>query len=124
MGTKEGYLLKGPEIGSDRIFSNLASKSFKKRFCSMVREADGTYILEVYKDEKKTDTKLTIVMDFCSDVVKVLISVFLFFFLCRIQENRFSKVRTKVNDKPLESKTNKNFHIHYNICVLRFYVFK
>lgn len=80
MGTKEGYLLKGPEIGSDRIFSNLASKSFKKRFCSMVREADGTYILEVYKDEKKTDTKLTIVMDFCSDVVKVLISVFLIIF--------------------------------------------
>jgi dedicator of cytokinesis protein 9/10/11 len=71
IGTKEGYLLKGPEIGSDRIFSNLASKSFKKRYCSMVKEADGTYILEVYKDDKKTDTKLTIVMDFCSDVVKV-----------------------------------------------------
>ncbi|XP_061379186.1 dedicator of cytokinesis protein 9 isoform X2 [Danaus plexippus] len=70
VGTKEGYLLKGPEIGSDRIFSNLASKSFKKRYCSMVREADGAYILEVYKDEKKTDTKLTIVMDFCSEVVK------------------------------------------------------
>ncbi|XP_072936312.1 dedicator of cytokinesis protein 9 [Epargyreus clarus] len=70
IGTKEGYLLKGPEIGSDRIFSNLASKSFKKRYCSMVKEADGTYILEVYKDDKKTDTKLTIVMDFCSDVVK------------------------------------------------------
>lgn len=71
IGTKEGYLLKGPEIGSDRIFSNLASKSFKKRFCSMVREADGAYILEVYKDDKKIDTKLTIVMDFCSEVVKV-----------------------------------------------------
>lgn len=71
IGTKEGYLLKGPEIGSDRIFSNLASKSFKKRYCSMVREADGAYILEVYKDEKKLDTKLTIVMDFCSEVVKV-----------------------------------------------------
>ncbi|XP_050675433.1 dedicator of cytokinesis protein 9-like [Leptidea sinapis] len=70
IGTKEGYLLKGPEIGSERIFSNLASKSFKKRYCSMVKEADGTYILEVYKDEKKTDTKLTIVMDFCSDVVR------------------------------------------------------
>ncbi|KPJ11939.1 Dedicator of cytokinesis protein 9 [Papilio machaon] len=70
IGTKEGYLLKGPEIGSDRIFSNLASKSFKKRYCSMVREADGAYILEVYKDDKKTDTKLTIVMDFCSDVVR------------------------------------------------------
>ncbi|KAJ2944618.1 hypothetical protein O0L34_g3971 [Tuta absoluta] len=70
VGTKEGYLLKGPEIGSERIFSNLASKSFKKRYCSMVKETDGTYILEVYKDEKKTDQKLTIVMDFCSDVVK------------------------------------------------------
>ncbi|KOB77262.1 Dedicator of cytokinesis protein 9 [Operophtera brumata] len=70
LGTKEGYLLKGPEIGSESIFSNLASKSFKKRYCSMVREADGAYILEVYKDDKKTDTKLTIVMDFCSDVVK------------------------------------------------------
>lgn len=69
--TREGYLLKGPEIGSERIFSNLASKSFKKRYCSMVKEADGTYILEVYKDEKKMDTKLTIVMDFCSDVVRV-----------------------------------------------------
>lgn len=75
LGTKEGHLLKGPEIGSDRIFSNLASKSFKKRYCSMVREADGTYILEVYKDEKKTDTKLTIVMDFCSDVVKVSLAL-------------------------------------------------
>ncbi|XP_045485873.1 dedicator of cytokinesis protein 9 [Pieris rapae] len=70
VGTKEGYLYKGPEIGSERMFSNLASKSFKKRYCSMVKEADGTYILEVYKDEKKTDTKLTIVMDFCSEVVR------------------------------------------------------
>ncbi|KAG6459344.1 dedicator of cytokinesis protein 9 isoform X2 [Manduca sexta] len=70
LGTKEGYLLKGPEIGSDRLFGNLASKSFKKRYCSMVREAGGTYILEVYKDDKKTDTKLTIVMDFCSNVVR------------------------------------------------------
>ncbi|CAG9099870.1 unnamed protein product [Plutella xylostella] len=70
IGTKEGYLLKGPEIGSDRIFSNLASKSFKKRYCCMVKETDGTYILEVYKDDKKTDTKLTVVMDFCSEVVK------------------------------------------------------
>lgn len=79
LGTKEGYLLKGPEIGSERIFSNLASKSFKKRYCSMVREADGTYILEVYKDDKKTDTKLTIVMDFCSDVVKVSLILFNYF---------------------------------------------
>lgn len=83
-GTKEGYLLKGPEIGSERIFSNLASKSFKKRYCSMVRESDGTYILEVYKDDKKTDTKLTIVMDFCSDVVRVSL-YFLILFLKLMQ---------------------------------------
>lgn len=71
VASKEGYLLKGPEFGSDRIFSNLGSKSFKKRYCSIVREADGTYIFEVHKDDKKTDTKLTVVMDFCSEVVKV-----------------------------------------------------
>lgn len=51
----------------------------------MVREADGAYILEVYKDEKKTDTKLTIVMDFCSEVVKVC----LYNILCYLGLTRF-----------------------------------
>lgn len=46
----------------------------------MVREADGAYILEVYKDDKKTDTKLTVVMDFCSDVVKVCFKNIVVFF--------------------------------------------
>lgn len=32
---------------------------------------DGTYILEVYKDDKKGDTKATIVMDLCDKVVRV-----------------------------------------------------
>lgn len=68
--TKEGFLLKGPEIGSERIFVNLASKSFKKRYCYLRQEVDGTYIFDVYKDEKKSDTKLTIVLDFCSEVLK------------------------------------------------------
>lgn len=31
--TKQGYLMKGPEVGSDRMFSNIGSKSFKRRYC-------------------------------------------------------------------------------------------
>ncbi|XP_006571706.1 dedicator of cytokinesis protein 9 isoform X1 [Apis mellifera] len=69
--TKEGYLMKGPEIGSsDRMFANIGSKSFKRRFCHLRQEVDGTYILELFKDEKKGEAKLTIVMDFCTEVVR------------------------------------------------------
>lgn len=32
---------------------------------------DGTYILELHKDEKKGEAKVTIVMDFCTEVVRV-----------------------------------------------------
>ncbi|KAB0797571.1 hypothetical protein PPYR_08564 [Photinus pyralis] len=70
--TKEGYLLKGPEIGNDRMFSNIGSKSFKRRYCYLRQEVDGTYILELFKDERKGDAKVTIVMDFCTSVVKNL----------------------------------------------------
>lgn len=35
------------------------------------REVDGTYILELHKDEKKGEAKATIVMDFCTEVVRV-----------------------------------------------------
>ncbi|XP_030749591.1 dedicator of cytokinesis protein 9 isoform X3 [Sitophilus oryzae] len=70
--TKEGWLMKGPEIGSERGFVNIGSKSFKRRYCYLRQEVDGTYILEMYKDEKKGEAKATIVMDFCTDVVKNL----------------------------------------------------
>lgn len=49
----------------------MGSKSFKRRYCYLRQEVDGTYILEMYKDEKKGEAKMTIVMDFCTDVVKV-----------------------------------------------------
>lgn len=63
--------MKGPEIGSsDRMFANIGSKSFKRRFCHLRQEVDGTYILELFKDEKKGEAKLTIVMDFCAEVVR------------------------------------------------------
>ncbi|XP_035734604.1 dedicator of cytokinesis protein 9-like isoform X2 [Vespa mandarinia] len=69
--TKEGYLMKGPEIGSsDRMFAHIGSKSFKRRFCHLRQEVDGTYILEFFKDEKKGEAKLAIVMDFCTEVVR------------------------------------------------------
>ncbi|XP_012262836.2 dedicator of cytokinesis protein 9 isoform X6 [Athalia rosae] len=68
--TKQGYLMKGPEIGSDRMFVHIGSKSFKRRYCHLRQEVDGTYILELFKDEKKGEAKLTIVMDFCSEVTR------------------------------------------------------
>ncbi|EFA03420.2 Dedicator of cytokinesis protein 11-like Protein [Tribolium castaneum] len=77
--TKEGYLMKGPEVGSERTFVNIGSKSFKRRYCSLRQEVDGTYILELYKDEKKGEAKVTIVMDFCTDVVKVGGQIFFYF---------------------------------------------
>jgi hypothetical protein len=42
---------------------------------------DGTYILEVYKDDKKGDTKATIVMDLCDKVIRVNIFDYLLYIL-------------------------------------------
>ncbi|XP_055386706.1 dedicator of cytokinesis protein 9 isoform X2 [Condylostylus longicornis] len=68
--TKQGYLLKGPETNSDRMFAHIGSKSFKRRYCYLRQEVDGTYILELHKDEKQGEAKATIVMDFCTEVVQ------------------------------------------------------
>ncbi|XP_049302733.1 dedicator of cytokinesis protein 9 isoform X2 [Bactrocera dorsalis] len=68
--TKQGYLLKGPDSGSDRMFVNIGNKSFKRRYCYLRQEVDGTYILELHKDEKQGEAKATIVMDFCTEVVQ------------------------------------------------------
>lgn len=53
------------------MFPNIGSKSFKRRYCCLRQEVDGTYILDLYKDDKKGDAKTTIVMDFCIEIVKV-----------------------------------------------------
>lgn len=66
---KEGYILKGPESGTDSFIS-LATKSFKRRYLTLRREVDGTHILEFFKDDKRSDSKGTICMDFCSKVVR------------------------------------------------------
>jgi len=69
--TKQGYLLKGPDSASDRMFANIGNKSFKRRYCYLRQEIDGTYMLELHKDEKQGEAKATIVMDFCTEVVQV-----------------------------------------------------
>ncbi|KAG8197439.1 hypothetical protein JTE90_014923 [Oedothorax gibbosus] len=66
---KEGFLLKGPESGTDSFIS-LATKSFKRRFVSLRQEVDGTHILELYKDDRKSDSKGALCMDFCNKVVR------------------------------------------------------
>ncbi|XP_055683113.1 dedicator of cytokinesis protein 9 isoform X1 [Lutzomyia longipalpis] len=68
--TKQGYLLKGPDTTSDRMFAHIGAKSFKKRYCYLRQEVDGTYILEVHKDERQGEAKTTIVMDFCTEVIQ------------------------------------------------------
>lgn len=45
--------------------------SFPFRYCYLRQEVDGTYILEMHKDEKQCEAKTTIVMDFCTEVVQV-----------------------------------------------------
>lgn len=67
--TKEGFLFKGPDTSSDRMFAHIGSKSFKRRYCYLRQEIDGTYILDIHKDDKQTEAKATIVMDFCQEVV-------------------------------------------------------
>lgn len=52
------------------MFAHIGSKSFKRRYCYLRQEVDGTYILELHKDEKQCDAKTTIVMDFCTEVVQ------------------------------------------------------
>ncbi|KAL3207344.1 hypothetical protein MRX96_039707 [Rhipicephalus microplus] len=66
---KEGYILKGPESGTDSFIS-LATKSFKRRYMTLTRGVDGSHSIEFYKDDKKTESKGTICMDFCSKVVR------------------------------------------------------
>lgn len=44
---------------------------FHYRYCYLRQEVDGTYILELHKDEKQGEAKATIVMDFCTEVAQV-----------------------------------------------------
>lgn len=51
------------------MFSSIGSKSFKKRFCHLRQQIDGTYVLEFSKDEKKSDVKIAN-LDFCTEILR------------------------------------------------------
>lgn len=68
--SREGYILKGTEAGTDSFIS-VATKSFKRRYMSLRQEIDGTCLLEFYKDNKKADSKGTICLDFCHQIMRV-----------------------------------------------------
>lgn len=67
--TKQGYLFRGPD-SSDRMFAHITTKPFKRRYCYLRQEIDGTYMLELHKDDKQCEAKATIVMDFCTEIVQ------------------------------------------------------
>lgn len=67
--TFEGYLLKGPESASDKMFANIATKSFKRKFCKLRQDALGSYFLDICKEDKKQDIAISICLDDCEDVV-------------------------------------------------------
>jgi dedicator of cytokinesis protein 9/10/11 len=66
---KQGYLLKGTDTISDKILVNINSRAFKKRHCCLRQELDGTFVLEIHKDEKHCDNKtIVICLEFCTAV--------------------------------------------------------
>uniref|UniRef100_A0A182JHE5 Dedicator of cytokinesis protein 9 n=1 Tax=Anopheles atroparvus TaxID=41427 RepID=A0A182JHE5_ANOAO len=91
---KQGYLYKGPDTSSDRMFAHIGSKSFKKRYCALRKEIDGAYFLELYKDEKQAEAKATIAMEVCTEVVP------------NPKKGRFCfELKLKMNDGPPKSVT-------------------
>ncbi len=54
--TLEGYLLKGPEGATEKMFANIATKSFKRRFCKLRQDISGSYFLDICKEENDETT--------------------------------------------------------------------
>lgn len=62
------------------------------RYCYLRQEVDGTYILEMHKDEKQCEAKTTIVMDFCTEVVQV----------SALPPRQFPKNKQQVEEKTID----------------------
>lgn len=68
--THEGYLLKGPEgLISEKTFANIATKSFKRRFCKLRQDVPtGSFFMDVCsKDDSKNSNKGDAVVSICLD---------------------------------------------------------
>ena len=70
--TMEGYLLKGPEGATDKAFVNIATKSFKRRFCKLRQDSSGSCFLDIYKEEKKQDVTTSIPLDECREILRLI----------------------------------------------------
>ena len=68
--THEGYLLIGPEGASEKMFVNIATKSFKRRFCKLRQDITGSYFLDICKEEKKQEASSSITLDDCSEILR------------------------------------------------------
>ncbi|XP_037081413.1 LOW QUALITY PROTEIN: dedicator of cytokinesis protein 9-like [Pollicipes pollicipes] len=64
--SKSGFLLRGTDGAGDKLFA----KSFKRRFARLRQGADGSYVLEFYKDSKSSESKGAIPLDLVAEVVK------------------------------------------------------
>lgn len=67
--TLEGYLLKGPEGATEKMFANIATKSFKRRFCKLRQDISGSYFLDICKEDKKMEASVSITLDECEEVL-------------------------------------------------------
>ncbi|KAL3847595.1 hypothetical protein ACJMK2_018498 [Sinanodonta woodiana] len=67
--TKAGWLYKGPDSGGrENIIS--FTRQFKKRYFCVKQQPDQTYVMEFFKDERKTEAKGVIFLDCAQEVVK------------------------------------------------------
>ncbi|XP_063429493.1 dedicator of cytokinesis protein 9-like isoform X5 [Mytilus trossulus] len=66
--TKEGWLYKGPESGKENVIS--FTRQFKKRYFVLKQQADMTYILEFFKDEKMIEAKGSIFLELAEEAIK------------------------------------------------------
>ena len=53
------------------LFLSACEQQFKKRFFMLKQQSDYTYILEMYKDDRKSDAKGAIFLDLAQEVVRV-----------------------------------------------------
>ncbi|XP_064615017.1 dedicator of cytokinesis protein 9-like [Liolophura sinensis] len=67
--TKKGWLFKGPE-GKDKDIIISFTRQFKRRFFILKQQADFTYVLQFYKDDKKQEARGAIFLDIAQDVVR------------------------------------------------------
>lgn len=68
--TKEGFILRGSETTANS-FMSMTSKSFKRRWMCLRQEIDNTCVLEFFKDQRKSESKGVIHLEFCHQVVRV-----------------------------------------------------